>query len=171
MGPLARLLFGHERAVFSNGQFGFDVRPRWWLITLSALLVGIFIYFVYVRPRLRVSRRTTIVLASLRAALIVLVIFMLLKPVVVVSSVVPRSSYVALAIDDSLSMKLQDTPARLTRLEYAKQVLLAPQAAGKSSFLAKLEEKFKTNLYGFSGEVTGIPDGATLDGEGRATDI
>ena len=26
MGSLARLLFGHERAVFTNGQFGFDVR-------------------------------------------------------------------------------------------------------------------------------------------------
>jgi len=171
MGPLARLLFGHERAVFSNGQFGFDLRPHWWLITLFVVLVGVFIYFIYVRPRLRVSRKTTILLASLRAALIVLVIFMLLKPVVVVSSVVPRSSYVALAIDDSLSMKLQDTPPRLTRLEYAKQMLLTPPANGKNSFLTKLEEKFKTNLYGFSGEVTGIADGATLDGEGRSTDI
>ena len=28
MGLLARLLFGHERAVFTNGQFGCDVRPR-----------------------------------------------------------------------------------------------------------------------------------------------
>ena len=149
MGSLARLLFGHERAVFTNGQFGFDVRPRVWLLILLAILVGVFIYFVYVRPRLRVGRRMTVVLATLRTALIALVIFMLLKPVVVVSSVVPRSSYVALAIDDSLSMKLQDTPGRATRLDYAKQMLLSPPASGKSSFISRLEEKFKTNLYGF----------------------
>jgi uncharacterized membrane protein len=113
----------------------------------------------------------TVVLATLRTALIALVIFMLLKPVVVVSSVVPRSSYVALAIDDSLSMKLQDTPARATRLDYAKQMLLSPPASGKSSFISRLEEKFKTNLYGFSGEVVGVSDGNTLYGEGRTTDV
>src|ERR1044072_5776316 len=135
MGSLSRLLFGHERAVFSNGQFGFDLRPRVWLILLFALLLGGFIYFVYVRPRFRISKRPTFLPASLRAALIVLVAFMLLKPVVVVSSVVPRSSYIALAIDDSLSMKLQDTPQRATRLEYAKQMLLTPQESGKNSFL------------------------------------
>jgi len=171
MGSLARLLFGHERAVFSNGQFSFDVRPRLWLILPAVVLLGLFIYYVYVRPRLRVSKSTTVILASLRAALIVLVALMLLKPVVVVSSVVPRSSYVALAIDDSLSMKLQDTPGRATRLEYAKQMLLAPSGSGKNSFIASLEEKFKTNLYGFSGEVTGVADGNTLYGEGHTTDI
>src|ERR1041385_5241689 len=171
MRSLARLLFGHERAVFTNGQFAFDVRPRLWMIILVAILLGLFIYFVYVRPRLRVTRRTTVILASLRTGLILLVMFMLLKPVVVVSSVVPRSSYVALAIDDSLSMKLQDTPGHATRLDYAKQMLLTSPISGQNSFLASLEEKFKTNLYGFSGEVTGVPDGNTLFGEGRTTDV
>jgi uncharacterized membrane protein len=171
MGSFARLLFGHERAVFSNGQFSFDVRPRLWLIIPGAILLGAFIYYVYVRPRFRVSKSTTVLLASLRAALIVLVAFMLLKPVVVVSSVVPRSSYVALAIDDSLSMKLQDTPGHVTRLDYAKQMLLAPSGSGKNSFIANLEEKFKTNLYGFSGDVAGVADGNTLYGEGHTTDI
>ena len=171
MKALARLLFGHEGAVFKNGQFGFDVRPRVWLLLLFALLVGGFIYFVYVRPRFRINRRTTVILATLRTALIALVIFMLLKPVVVVSSVVPRSSYVALAIDDSLSMKLQDTPGRATRLEYAKQMLLAPPSSGKISFLARLEDRFKTNLYGFAGDVTGVQDGKTLYGEGHTTDV
>ena len=171
MGSLARLLFGHERAVFQNGQFGFDVRPRLWFMIPLLLLVGLFIYLVYVRPRLRLAKRTTVILAALRTALIVLVIFMLLQPVVVVSSVVPRSSYVALAIDDSLSMKLQDTPGRATRLDYAKQMLLAPQSSRKNSFISSLEEKFKTNLYGFSGQVVGVNDGTTLYGEGRTTDI
>jgi uncharacterized membrane protein len=171
MGSVARLLFGHERAVFTNGQFGFDVRPRIWLIIFFAILLSIFIYFVYVRPRFRLSRRSTFILATLRTALIILVIFMLLRPVVVVSSAIPRSSYVALAIDDSLSMKLQDTPSHATRLEYAKQMLLAPQNAGASSFLSRLEEKFKTNLYGFSGELVGVADGKNLYGEGRTTDV
>ena len=171
MGSVARLLFGHERAVFTNGQFGFDVRPRPVLLILLFLLLAVFIYFVYVRPRLRVARRTTFILATLRTVLIVLVIFMLLRPVVVVSSAVPRSSYVALAIDDSLSMKLQDTPGRATRLEYAKQMLLSPQSSGQNSFINRLEDKFKTNLYGFSGDLVGVEDGNKLYGEGRTSDV
>src|SRR5262245_12743423 len=171
MGSLARLLFGHERAVFTNGHFGFEVRPRLWLLALFAILLGVFIYFVYVRPRLRVTRRTTVILVSLRTALIVLVVFMLLKPVVVVSSVVPRSSYVAVAVDDSLNMRRQDTPGRATRLDYGEQMLLASPISGNNSFLASLEDKFKTNLYGFAGDVAAVPDGTTLYGEGRTTDV
>src|SRR3954463_16798414 len=99
MGPLARLLFGNERAVFSNGHFGFDVRPRVWLIVIFAILLGIFIYFVYVRPRFRLRRHTLLVLARLRAALIVRVDCMLFTSVVGLSSVVPRSSYIPVGID------------------------------------------------------------------------
>jgi uncharacterized membrane protein len=103
--------------------------------------------------------------------LIALMVFMLLRPVVVVSSVVPRSSYVAVAIDDSLSMKLQDMPGRATRLESVKQALLTQEGSGKASFMTRLEEKFKTNLYGFSGEVVGLRDGNSLYGEGRTSDL
>ena len=171
MGILTRLLFGHERAVFTNGRFGFDVRPRLWLVVLFAVLLAVFIYFVYVKPHTRIAKSKTVILALLRATLIMLVMFMLLKPVVVVSSVVPRSSYVALAIDDSLSMKLQDAPGRATRLEYVKQMLLSSQGSGRRSFISSLDEKFKTNLYGFSSDLVGVTDGNSLFGEGKTTDI
>jgi uncharacterized membrane protein len=171
MGLLARLLFGHERAVFTNGQFGFDLRPRPVVLLLIAILTGGFIYLIYLRPRLRVSKRVTMILAILRTSLIALLIFMLFRPVVVVSSVVPRSSYVALAIDDSLSMKLQDTAGRATRLDAAKQVLFTPPSSGQTTFLSRLEDKFKTDLYGFSGELVTLKDGNQLYGEGRTTDL
>jgi len=175
MGSISRLLFGHERAVFTNGQFGFDVRPGPLALILIALFLSTFIYVVYIRPRLRLSKRMTLALALLRTTLMALLVFMLLRPVLVVSSVVPRSGYVALAIDDSLSMTLRDTPGGSTRLEWAKQVLLSQQSSGQSSapgsFITRLEEKFRTNLYGFSGELIGIKDGDKLFGEGRTTDL
>ena len=164
-------MFGHERAVFTNGQLGFDVRPRLFLLILVALLLGVFIYLIYIRPQLRVPKPVTFLLALFRTTLIALIVFMLLRPVVVVSSVIPRNSYVAVAIDDSLSMKLKDTPGRSTRLDSVKQALLAPQSSGSGSFIARLEEKFKTNLYGFSGELVSLRDGNDLYGEGRNTDL
>src|ERR1051325_3512890 len=170
MNQLVRFLFGHEQAVFTNGRFGFDVRPGIVVLVLLVLLAGVFIYFIYLRPRARLSKGTTATLIALRAALLALMVILLLRPVVVVSSVIPRSSYVAMVIDDSVSMKLHDMPGGTTRLDSVKQALLNT-APGQDSFLNRLEKKFKTNLYGFSGGLTRLKDGNDLYAEGRTSDV
>jgi hypothetical protein len=167
MERLARFLFGHEPAVFSNGNFGFDVRPRAAILILLALVLALFIYFVYIRPKLRLSKPVKATLVLLRTALVVLIVVLLLRPVIVVSSVIPRSSNVAVLIDDSLSMKLQDMPARSSRLESVKQALLSE----RNPFLTRLDEKFRTDLYGFSEELFGLKRPQDLYGEGRGTDL
>ncbi|HEY6805677.1 MAG TPA: glutamine amidotransferase [Pyrinomonadaceae bacterium] len=170
MNQFVRFLFGHEQAVFSNGRFGFDVRPGIVLLVLLALLVGAFIYFIYLKPGWRLKTSTTVTLVVLRTALLVLMVVLLLRPVVVVSSVIPRSSYVAVVVDDSLSMKLQDTSGGATRLDTVKQSLLN-ENSGKPSFMNRLEEKFKTNLYGFAGALSAVNEAKDLNGEGRTSDL
>jgi uncharacterized membrane protein len=170
MNQLVRFLFGHEQAVFTNGRFGFDVRPSAVVLILLALLAGVFIYFIYLRPRVRLSKGTTATLVALRAAILAIMVVLLLRPVVVVSSVIPRSSYVAMVIDDSVSMKLHDVAGGATRLDSVKQALLNNNP-GQNSFLNQLENKFKTNLYGFSGTLARLKDGNDLYGEGRTSDL
>ncbi|HKV32788.1 MAG TPA: glutamine amidotransferase [Pyrinomonadaceae bacterium] len=170
MDSLVRFLFGHEQAVFTNGRFGFDVRPNILLLVLIFLVVAVFIYFIYLRPRIRLSKRTTATLIALRVLLLTVMITLLLRPVVVVSSVIPRSSYVAVIVDDSLSMKLPDVPGGATRLDTIKQTLLNT-STGQTSFLSRLDQKFKTNLYGFSGALSRLKDGNDLFGEGRTSDV
>ena len=168
MDTLVRFLFGHEQGVFTNGRFGFDVRPNALLLILIFLLAGAFIYFIYLRPRVRLPKRTTATLIALRATLLTVMILLLLRPVVVVSSAIPRSSYVALVVDDSLSMKLHDAANGATRLDTVKQALLN---TGPNTFLNRLEQKFKTNLYGFSGGLSRLKDANDLYGEGRTSDL
>ena len=167
MNQLVRFLFGHEQAVFSNGRFSFGVRPNVVLLLLVLLAVAALIYFIYIRPRTRLPKGTAALLMGLRAALLVLIVVLLLRPVVVVSSVIPRSSYVSVVVDDSLSMKLKDMPEGATRLDAVKQALFSNQ----NPFLPRLEEKFKSNLYGFSGTLTRLKDGNDLYGEGRSSDL
>ncbi|HET9477758.1 MAG TPA: glutamine amidotransferase [Pyrinomonadaceae bacterium] len=167
---MVRFLFGHEQAVFTNGRFGFDVRPGALLLVIIFLLAAAFIYFIYLRPRIKLSKRTTATLIALRAALLTMMIVLLLRPVVVVSSVIPRSSYVAVLVDDSLSMKLSDVAGGATRLDTVKQALLNT-TAGQTSFLNRLDQKFKTNLYGFSGVLSRLKDGNDLFGEGRTSNL
>lgn len=166
MSHLVRFLFGHEQAVFTNGRFGFDVRPGAVILILLALLVGVTVYILYLRPRMRLGKGTTFTLVALRAALLTIMVLLLLRPVVVVSSVIPRSSYVAILVDDSQSMKLADGTNGVSRLDTIKQTILSP-----NSFLNKLEEKFKTNLFGFSGSVARLKDGNDLYGEGHSSDL
>ena len=170
MNQLVRFLFGHEQAVFTNGRFGFDVRPSALLLLLIILLVAAFIYFIYLRPRIRLSKQTTATLIGLRVALLTLMVVLLLRPVVVVSSVIPRSSYVAMLVDDSVSMKLRDVPGGATRLDTVKQALFN-NTPGQESFLNRLDRKFKTSLYGFSGGLARLKDGNDLFGEGRTSDL
>jgi uncharacterized membrane protein len=168
MNQLVRFLFGHEQAVFTNGRFGFDVRPGPLLLVLFIILAAAFIYFVYLRPRVRLSRRTTAALIALRLALLTVMVTLLLRPVVVVSSVIPRSSYVAIVVDDSVSMKLHDMPDGNARIDSVKQTLLAN---GPNSFLNRLDAKFKTSLYGFAGGVSRLKGADDLFAEGRTSDL
>ncbi|HSE24323.1 MAG TPA: glutamine amidotransferase [Pyrinomonadaceae bacterium] len=170
MNPIVRFLFGHEQAVFANGRFGFDVRPGFIVLLLVALVIAGVIYFIYFQPRLRLATPTKVALVALRATLLALMFILLLRPVVVVSSVIPRSSYVALIIDDSQSMKLHDGPAATTRLDTIKQSLLTAPA-NKKSFLDRLNEKFKTSLYGFSNHLEALNNGDALAGEGRSSNL
>lgn len=167
MDQLVRLLSGHERAVFTNGQFGFEVRPNPALLICGALLFGAFIYFVYLRPRTRLPTSTLIGLIAIRTMLFALFMFLLLRPVIVVPSVVPRSSYVAILADDSSSMQLADSSDGRRRLAAMKDALFAPE----SSFMTRLQERFKTDLYGFSSELTKLKDGDELHGEGTSSDL
>ena len=114
--------------------------------------------------------KKTVALVALRATLLALMVILLLRPVVVVSSVIPRSSYVALIIDDSQSMKLHDGPAATTRLDTIKQSLLSAPT-NKKSFLDRLNEKFKTSLYGFSNHLEALNNGDALAGEGRSSNL
>ncbi len=168
MERLVQILFGHERAVFTNGQFGFGLRPHPAVIVAGALLFCAFIYFVYVRPRARLRGPKLAALISLRVALFALLVFLLLRPVVVVPSVVPRSTSVALLADDSRSMQIADAPGRRTRLEAVRAALFSAE----SRFLPRLQEKFRTDLYAFSGELGALGSGGEeLFGEGAASDL
>ena len=170
MNPIVRFLFGHEQAVFANGRFGFDVRPSVIILLLIALVIAGVIYVIYFQPRLRLATPTKVALVALRATLLALMFVLLLRPVVVVSSVIPRSSYVALVIDDSQSMKLHDGPAAATRLDTAKQSLLTAPS-NKKSFLDRLNEKFKTSLYGFSNHLEALNNADSLAAEGHSSNL
>lgn len=158
-------LFKYRPSLFEKSQFGFGARPSTLWIVLIAALVALLIYFLYIRPGARLAPLWRAALMLTRTLLLALILIVLMRPIIVAPSVVPGSSYVAVLIDDSSSMKLADEGAT-TRLEAVRQAM-----SPISRFHAQLADKFKIRLYRFSSRTERISDSNELTGEGERTDL
>src|SRR5262245_6733669 len=165
MDQLIQFFFKHKWSTFAKGQLGFANRPSWILIALGVAALGLLIYFIYIRPGYRINSKSKFGLVALRASLLALLLILLMRPVVVVPSIIPKSTSVALIVDDSRSMRLNDENGR-SRIDAAKEIL-----SPNHRFARGLDEKFKVSLYGFSTGATKIKDANELKAEGSVTDI
>jgi uncharacterized membrane protein len=165
MDQLIQFFFKHKWAIFAKGQFGFANRPSWIWLALGAMALGLLVYFLYIRPGYRINSKSKFGLIALRAALLGLLLILLMRPVVVVPSIIPKSASVAVIVDDSRSMTLNDEAGR-SRIEAAREIL-----STNHQFARGLDEKFKVSLYGFSTGATKIKDASELKAEGAVTDI
>lgn len=101
--------------VFQPGNF--------FLVLGTALLITLVIWVIYKRsPRYQTSRFRTISLA-LRGTAAFLLCLPLLEPFIVVSDVIPQENFVAVLVDNSASMGIQDGREGRSRYQEAVEVL------------------------------------------------
>ncbi len=165
MEQVVSFLFNHRQALFSKSQFSFDARPS--MLVVVALIAGLalLVYFLYAVPSVRLALRWRLALIALRCALVAVILFCVMRPVIVVPSVIPQSSYVAVLMDDSSSMKLPDE-ASPTRLDTLKQLMSA-----NSAFYSALADKFKLRPYKFAVTADRVENAAELSGSGEETNL
>ena len=165
MDDVVRFFFKYRTAIFSKSQFGFGARPSIIVIIALVLIAALFVYFVYVRPSLKMALGWRIALMALRCALVVVIAFCLMRPVIVVPAIAPQSSYVVVLMDDSSSMLLPDESAG-SRLDTLKRLMTIG-----SQFETQLAEKFKVRAYKFASAAERVGDASELRGEGERTDL
>jgi uncharacterized membrane protein len=158
-------LFNHRQALFSKSQFSFGARPSVLFVIALIAGLGVLAYFLYAVPAVRLALRWRIALIAFRCALVAAILFCVMRPVIVVPSVIPQSSYVAVLMDDSASMKLPDEADR-TRLDSIRQLMSA-----NSPFYSALSDKFKLRAYKFSSAAERIQNAGDLAGGGDETNI
>jgi len=88
-----------------------------------------------------------------------------MRPVVVVPAVVPQSSFVAVLMDDSASMKISDEGGR-PRLDAIKDAM-----AGDGTLIKGLSDKFKLRFFKFSSKTEPAGGPADLKADGTETNI
>jgi uncharacterized membrane protein len=165
MDQLFQFLFKYSRTVYAKGQFGFANRPSLIIIALLAVLVAVLLYFLYIRPGYRIPAKSQWALIALRTVLLGVLAVLLMRPVIFISSIIPRSSYVGVLVDDSRSMQISDENNR-PRAEVIKS-LIAPD----STFTRGLDAKFKIGLWSFSNATTRLKSASELTTNGNASDI
>ncbi len=112
-----------------------------------------------------VTTPSRVALGLLRGGVFALVLAMLARPMLVVTTAVPQRNVLAILLDDSRSMTLQDL-AEGTRADAVRSVF------GDSAALVRsLGERFSLRFYRFAADVRPAAGAASLSGSGTRTDL
>ena len=165
MEQVVSFLFKYKEAVFSKGHLSFGARPSVMIALVVLAAMGLLLYFLYANSRVLKSSKWRSVLFVFRCLLMALILICLMRPVVVVPAVVPQSSFVAVLMDDSASMKISDEGGR-PRLDAIKDAM-----AGDGTLIRGLSDKFKLRFFKFSSKTEPAGGPADLKADGTETNI
>lgn len=152
MSGLFEFLFKHRLVLFEEGEFAFLSPWPAGTVILAASVLAAAALFTYGRAQARIgptrigpARRG--VLVGLRAAALLLVALAVMQPALVLTTVVPQRNFVAVLVDDSRSMNIEDADGE-SRAEKARR-LLDPEGA----LATELADRFAVRWFRFSDAV------------------
>ena len=172
-------LFKFPLEDFRLSNIRFSLRPE--LVVVGVLLaVAVAIYFYRRSPR-QVSPRMRWVLPILRGLVLALLVVILLRPVLRIPQPVTHDAFVAVLVDDSASMTIEDAGAkagggkatRRSRLDSASAVLGAPGKGGSggAALLEQLSEICPVRLFRFTDRTESMEGIDDLTGAGERTNL
>ncbi len=160
MSSLFEFLFKYRPVLFQEGELSF-LSP--WPVTMvaaAAVLLGVPAVLTYMLARGRSRRLDRWVLGALRAALFLVLFFIVMQPALVLTSVAPQRNFLAVLVDDSRSMTIDDRDGTSRAAKAA--ALLDPEG----DLVGALGERFALRYFRFSasaGRVDGV-GGLGFDG-------
>jgi uncharacterized membrane protein len=160
------LLFKYPAQVFSRGTFVLVGAMPWWLLLVAIAAAALLLGWL-VRRRAAGSARVTgprsIGVWILQTLLASLLLLMLWHPALSVATLRPQQNIVAVVVDDSSSMQIQDEGGS-PRLGRARDVL-------QSGLLESLQKRFQVRLYKLDAQLGRIQKLDELNANGASTHI
>jgi uncharacterized membrane protein len=160
------LLFKYPSQVFSRGTFVLAGGwPVWGLIACMVAAAAFFAWMLLRNPAgpARVQGAKSVAVWLLQTALASLLLLMLWHPALSVATLRPQQNIVAVVVDDSSSMSVDDS-GNGSRRGAALNVL-------NSGLLENLQKRFQVRLYKFSDHLDRITKLETLNSSGQSTHI
>ena len=160
------VFFGYPLSLYRKGELVLlSPYPRWWLaaaVVASALALAAAVWRRRARLAPGLTGRRPVFVWLLQACLLALVLLLLWQPALRVSTLKPQQNVVALLIDNSSSMMIEEEGE--TRLAQAVRLL-------EGGLLEGLSKNFQVRLYRLSDRLERIPDLGSLGAARPATRI
>lgn len=156
------LLFQHPVIVFTKGDFVLlGAWPVWVMVLAMAAAAAVLAGAAWRRrATARVKGWRLAAIWMLQTGMAALLLLLLWQPAMSVSTLKPQQNIIAVVVDDSRSMALEEKGG--TRRDQVVKAL-------EGGFLKKLASRFQTRLYSFSSELERIDKLDQIRAEGNAT--
>ncbi|HEX4168727.1 MAG TPA: glutamine amidotransferase [Bryobacteraceae bacterium] len=159
-------LFKYPAGVFSKGNFVLlGSWPRWILyvgLLVAGLSLAASLAWRWKQRHQALSRLRTLSISALQWATLGVLLFLLWEPAISVTALRPQQNIVAVVVDDSRSMSLQDGPE--AREKQAVDLL-------NNKLLKQLQAKFQVRLYRLGASLERVDQLNKLNASEPATQI
>ena len=156
------LLFKYPLSIFHKGKFVLLTPWPLWLLALAIIAAAALLYWHVHRNHGLLSGARPIAIWILETSLIALILFLLWHPALSVATLRPQQNVIAVLVDDSHSMAINDSSG--TRLAREQAVL-------NSGLLQSLANRFQVRLYKFGTAPERIQKTEGMAGAAPATRI
>ena len=136
-------LLGHQPARWVEARLSFatPIQPAVMIAGLAAV-IGI-VWILYRKTTVAADARLKVFLVALRSSVIAILLLCLLQPVLITSMPVPRQGDLAVVVDNSRSMTIQDAENGRSRGDVALDLLY-----GKNRLMDRLGDDFQLHVFG-----------------------
>jgi uncharacterized membrane protein len=165
MEDLFTFLFKYPPFFFRKGELTFQWALNYWQLSGVVLLISALLTLIYLRranPRFRPAAART--LLTVRACFVLLLMLILMRPSLVLSSLVPKENLLAILVDNSASMGIEEAGE-------SRGHPLVDLVSRDSDFLAALDEKFYLRFFRFDSHAKRVERPFELDWKGDQTNI
>ncbi len=145
-------LLKFKPVVFEQGKLEFQNAGPAFLVLALLSILGFVLLHLYIGGRSAATRasagpaprRQRTILFALRLAVLLVILLMLAAPSILISEMNPRENRLAVLVDDSLSMQIQDSVGKSRAGQV--QELLRPDGP----FIRRATDKFQVDYYSFA---------------------
>jgi uncharacterized membrane protein len=152
-------------AAYREGTLTFAYGIGLPLFFLLVVLIVVGVWLTYRKTTRPLTKGWKTFLVGIRSSVLVILLFCLLRPIITTLQVSPQETYLALLIDDSQSMSIEDLSGRQSRQSAVEELIF------EENLLDDLGGSFQIRTFRFDKETQRITGVENLSEEGAASSI
>ncbi|MCZ7649190.1 MAG: glutamine amidotransferase [Planctomycetota bacterium] len=165
-------LFKYPWELYAEGRFAFSTRMPVEVRLLLLVAAATLAWYLYRQSRQSLPARKRNILTALRTLSLIVLLLMVLGPALRLPKQKDEETFVALMLDVSRSMSIEDAAGSRPRFAAARELLLGPAGAAEDGGLSgELSRQCALRVFGFDEEARRLRVSELKDPEGDRTNL